>query len=268
MSPLTENVPVPWDQPKTQLPSTEVGTVAQAAAVAEAMLNKTTDADPSAIKSRANAAIHLCDERNWPEAKREFAYAAICCEFRLVQDNPRGAHGGDRKSSVPGKLDPSPVSPRMRAAFDGATTEDVLAAKDAADAGGEAVTRSHVRTAVESPAAGVERKAKSSAKRAAEKRAEGLKDHQKMLEDFLEDANNRAHALNAELGAREPEDADAYDDQVAEMANANRKLIEAAETRTNQLAEVREKWIAAEASSAYWKEYATKIEEALQRGDA
>ena len=109
MSQLTENVPVPWDQPKTQLPSTEVGTVAQAAAVAEAMLNHETDADPLAIRSRAKAAIHHCDERNWPEAKREFAYAAICCEWRWAQDNPRGKLGGDRKSNTGVVFDPSPI---------------------------------------------------------------------------------------------------------------------------------------------------------------
>ena len=269
MSPLTETLPVPWDKP--QLPSVEVAAVAQAIAVAEAMLNDETDADPLAIKSRAKAAIHLCDERNWPEAKREFAYAAICCEWRWAQDNPRVEQGGDRKSNAAPAFDPSPIPPSTRKdihdALDGATADDVSAAKETADADGETVTRGHVRQEVETPADAVQRKAKASAQRAKAKRQEAMNDRQAIMQETLQDTANRAHAAESELAARESEDDEHYDDVLEEMAKTIKNLIQAAEDRTKQLAEVRAKLIDAEGQTAWWKEYGQSIEAALQRGE-
>ena len=139
---MTETIPVPWDKPKTQLPAEQDAAVVQAKAVAEAMLDDTADADPMKIKSRVQAAMNLCDERDWQTAKNEFAYASICCEFRWAQDNPRGEHGGDRTpepeaSPTPG-LAPNGVSSttrqRIHDAYEGATADDVRTAKETADA--------------------------------------------------------------------------------------------------------------------------------------
>ena len=88
---LTETIPVPWDKPKTQLPAEQDTAVVQAKAVAEAMLDDTADADPMKIKSRVQAAMNLCDERDWQTAKTEFAYASICCEFRYGRRTTRVA---------------------------------------------------------------------------------------------------------------------------------------------------------------------------------
>ena len=262
-------IPVPWDKP--QLPSVEAAAVAQAITVAEAMLNDETDADPLAIKSRANAAIHLCDERDWQEAKREFAYAAICCEYRLVQDNPKADHGGDRKSSTAPVLDPSPLSPttrrRMEEAYEGATADDVRAAKETADAEGETVRRGHVRQQVEAPADGVQRRAKASAQRAKAKREAAMADKQAIMQDALEGTAARAHAAEAELATRNA-DEETLDDAVEEMATANANLIQMTEIQAKQISELREKLTTAEGQVAYWKTYATEIEAALQRGDA
>ena len=253
-------------------PSVEAAAVAQAITVAEAMLNDETDADPLAIKSRANAAIHLCDERDWQEAKREFAYAAICCEYRLVQDNPKADHGGDRKSSTAPVLDPSPLSPttrrRMEEAYEGATADDVRAAKETADAEGETVRRGHVRQQVEAPADGVQRRAKASAQRAKAKREAAMDDKHALMQETLEGTAARAHAAEAELAARNAEDDDARGDAEAEMAAANANLVQMTEIQTKQIAELREKLTTAEGQVAYWKTYATEIEAALQRGDA
>ena len=257
MSALTETAPVPWDKPKP--PSTEVAAVVQAAALAEAMLTDEAHADPLSIKTRANAAILFCDELNWIEAKREFAYVAICCDWRWAQDNPRVEQGGDRKSNTGVVFDPSPIPPTSRQrthdTFDGATEDDIRVARETADADGETINRGHVRQAVESPADGVKRKALGVAQRAKVKRAEALKERHEMMLEMLEDATNRAQAVELELSARDSEDNEHYDDVLEEMSKTIKSLIQAAETRTKQLEEFRDKWIASEAENAGLKKW-------------
>ena len=253
-------LPVPRDKP--QLPSVEVAAVAQAIAVAEAMLNDLTDADPLAIKSRANAAIHHCDERNWPEAKREFAYAAICCEFRWTKENPRRLTGTNQHEEGLQGATPVPkhTATRIHDAYEVATADDVRAAKETEDAEGETINRGHVRQEVEAPADAVERKAKASAQRAKAKRQEAMNERQEIMRETLESGAARAHAAEAELAARNAEDDDARDDALAELATANKNLVQVMEMRAKQLAELREKLIDAEGLVAYWKKYSEKIE--------
>lgn len=146
---MTETLPVPRE-PRAGLPSTESGAIQAAQSVADAMLDDETDADPLAIKNRAQAAIHLCDERNWPDAKREFAYAAICCEFRWTRENPanprgRPPEGTDRSNSAPiSKLSPR-TAHNMRRAYADATPETLRNAKAQADEAGKPVSRRDVR---------------------------------------------------------------------------------------------------------------------------
>ncbi len=138
------------------LPSTEFAAIEAARGVADAMLDNETDADPLAIKNRAQAAIHLCDERNWPEAKREFAYAAICCEYRWTRENPREPVGrpleSTRKNNSDSESELNPrVARRLHETYDDATTDDLRDAKARADTSGETITRRHVRETVAPP---------------------------------------------------------------------------------------------------------------------
>ena len=264
MSPLTETIPVPWDKP--QLPSVEVAAVAQAIAVAEAMLNDETDADPLAIKSRANAAIHLCDERNWPEAKREFAYAAICCEYRWTKENPRQLTGTNQHAEGlhPATPVPAHTATRIHDAYEGATADDVRAAKETADAEGETIHRGHVRQEVEAPSEGVQRKAKASAQRAKAKRQEAMNDRQAIMQETLASTAARAHAAEAELAAREA-DAETRDDALEEMAMANKNLIQVTETQAATITDLQKRLAEAEGQVEYWRVYSNRLEESLQR---
>ena len=146
---MSETLPAPRDT-RAGLPSTETAAAQAAQNVADAMLDDESDADPLAIKNRAQAAMHLCDERNWPDAKREFAYAAICCEFRWTRENPanprgRPPEGADRTKSAPD----SELSPRsarnLRRTYADATPETIRSAKAQADQAGKPVTRRAVR---------------------------------------------------------------------------------------------------------------------------
>lgn len=262
----TELTPVPWDDPKTQLPSTESTTVAQAHTLAQAVLANEVDADPLAIKSRAQATMHLCDERDWQEAKRAFAYLAVCCEFRWVQDNPRqpvGVHndfqGGNQ---VPGS-----TASRLHDAYEGATADDVSAAGDAADAQGEPINRGHVRQAVENPADGVRRRATGAAQRAKAKREEKMADHLGDLKGVLEDYVARTHAAESELLALYGETVDLRSEGEIEMSRARINLVQRNEALAAEIVQLREKLTTAEGQVAYWKASSNSMETALQRGD-
>ena len=267
MSQSTELTPVPWDDPKTQLPSVEAKAVAQAHAVAEAVLTDETDADPLAIKNRAQAAMHRCEEKDWQEAKRAFAYVVICCEHRWVKDNPRQPTGVHSDGFQGGNQVPGATASRLQDAYDGAEDEDIRAAGDTAHTTGEIINRGHVRQQVESPADGVRRKAKAKAQGAKAKRAAATDDRHALMMETLEGTADRAHAAEAELAARDGSD-DIHEDALEELALSNKNLIERNETLTATIADLREKLAAAEGQVAYWKEYSGKIEAALQRGDA
>ena len=76
---------------KRGLVASEAVAIEVARRIANAMIENTTDADPLVTRDKARAAMRLCNERKWPEAKKEFAYAAICCEFRWAKANPRSS---------------------------------------------------------------------------------------------------------------------------------------------------------------------------------
>ena len=250
---LAMTIPAPWDKP--QLRSVEAAAVAQASTVANAMLDNETDADPLSIKKRANAAIHLCDERNWPEARREFAYVSICCEFRWAEENPRQPLGINQHDGE-GLQGANPVPPhtatRMHDAYDGAEPEDIRVAKDAADAKGEAVHRGHVRKAIEAPSDGVQRRATGAGERAKAKREAAMNDHQALLQETLEGTAARAHAAESELAARVG-DPETRDDAMEELALSNKTLFQVVEDRAKQIADLREKLKVSEGQVAFWE---------------
>lgn len=131
------------------LPSTEAATASMAASMAEAILDNEADADPISIKTRAQAAMLLCEDRKWLTAKQEFAYVAICCEWRWERDNPRQPRGGDRKSNAAPAFETSPVAASTRRdihdAYEGVTADDMREAKAWTDEAGRPVTRRDVR---------------------------------------------------------------------------------------------------------------------------
>ena len=263
---------------KTNLPSTETGAVAMAENVAEAMLDDTTHADPLAIKSRALAAMHLCDEKEWKNAKHQFFYAAMCCDYRWTQDNPRAGQGA-RTDKVPNErtsvgVDEVPdartdVSPstarRMHEAYDGVTPDDLRKAKEEADAKGEAVTRASVQEAAGDPEA-IKRKALLTAKRRTPKPSP-LQDQMGFLREHIE----MLTAENAELRARLAEVAAEIDDEITEDdAKAEARKARAEISRMNTIlnksnSELREQLETAKAEATHWKTYAGELEAALQR---
>ena len=268
---MTETIPVPWDKPKTQLPSTEAGAIQLARSITDTLLSDDFDADPMEIKKRVNVGINYCDAKDWKAARDEFVFGALGCERQWTLQNPRGEHGGDRKSSSAPELDPSPIPGATRTAlhdtYEGVTADEMRAAKATADAMGETVTRGHVQREVEAPADGVQRRAKASAQRAKAKREAAMEDKQAIMQDALEGTAARAHAAEAELATRNA-DEETLDDAVEEMATANANLAQMTEIQAKQIADLREKLKVSEGQVAYWKEYANKIEAALQRGDA
>ena len=263
---------------KTNLPSTETGAVAMAESVADAMLDDTTHADPLAIKSRALAAMHMCDEKEWKTAKHQFFYAAMCCEYRWTQDNPRAGQGA-RTDKVPNErtsvgVDEVPhtrtdVSPstarRMHEAYDGVTPDDLRKAKEEADAKGQAVTRSDVQEAAGDTEA-IKRKALLTAKRRTPKPSP-LQDQMGFLREHIE----MLTVENAELRARLAEVAAEIDDDITEEdAKAEARNARAGISRMNTIlnksnSELREQLETAKAEATHWKTYAGELEAALQR---
>ena len=92
-------------------------------------------------------------------------------------------------------------------------------------------------------------------------------DHQALLQETLDDTAARAHAAESELAAREG-DPEIHDDAMEELARSNKTLFQVVEDRAKQIEDLREKLVTAEGQVAYYKQYAAKLEEALQRGDA
>ena len=94
-----------------------------------------------------------------------------------------------------------------------------------------------------------------------------MADHQALLQETLEGTAARAHAAESELAARAG-DPEIHEDAMEELAGSNKALFQVVEDRAKQIAELREKLVTAEGQVAYYKQYAAKLEEALQRGDA
>ena len=269
---VTDDIPIPWEEPKASVPSTEARAIQAAENIAEAMLEDESDADPLAIKNRANAAIHLCDERNWPEAKKEFAYAAICCEWRWTRENPR-QEMGTNTTHAEGLHAATPVPKHTRSrlhdTYDDATPDDLRTAKAQADQAGETVNRRHVRETVESPeqkTEGIKRRAQQAGKRRESALAKSQRERETFTQELLDGQANENAALMAERAVYMAVSRDERDDAMAEVSAALDTLRSQIETMRNDLASEREARQQAEQQVEYWKEYATKIEEALQRG--
>ena len=266
---MDRNLSPTGGQPK--LPSTEVRAIVAAQSVAQAMLENEADADPLAIKSRAQAAVHLCDERRWPAARREFAYAALCCEFRWTRENPAKSRGRpaertpNQNSDRESELNPRQER-RLRETYDEATADDLREAKSRADAEGRAVTRGKVReTADENNVEAVLRKAEAAAKRQAKKRPlEGIVEFQKEQIEILEAELAEAHVRLAEV-AVDLDDEITGEDAAAEAKKAMQKLRRLNEHLHADNSALREKVADLESQVVHWKTYAGQIEEVLQR---
>lgn len=121
----------------------------KAVTVAREMIERVTggfETDPMDIKRRARAAEAHCEALAWTEARGEYAYLAMCCDFMWHEQNPRGKHGTNQHSrSSPGELLPKSTASKIHDAFEGVDRADLESAKARADAEGRRVTRADLK---------------------------------------------------------------------------------------------------------------------------